>query len=97
MVLTARSFSVNGQTSLGSNAATNVNQGGGPNKAGLVPMKNITYLRPIALKTAQTRNTLPNMGNPVIFGLQHTVNPNVSASRPVGTKGSVPYWNFLGL
>ena len=95
MVLTARSFSVNGQTSLGSNAATNGKQGGGPNKAGLVPMKNITYLRPIALKTAQTRNTLPTING--VFGLKHTVNPNVVASRPVGTKGSVPYWNFLGL
>lgn len=95
MVLTARAFSVNGQTSLGSNAVTNGNQGGGPNKAGLVPMKNVTYLRPIALKTAQTRNTLPTINS--VFGLKHTVHPNVAASRPVGSKGSVPYWNFLGL
>ena len=38
------------------------------------------------MATAQTRNTLPNLGSPVVFGLKHTVNPNVAQSRPVGSR-----------
>jgi len=86
MGLTKRQMSIDGVVQISSNAYTTINQGGGDKKAGLIPTKNVDHWRWIAMAGAQTRNTLPNMGNPVIFGLKHTVNPNVQQSRPVGSR-----------
>lgn len=86
MGLTKRQLSIDGQVRISSNAYTDINQGGGPNKAGLIPTKNVPHWRWIYMATAQTRNTLPNFGNPVVFGLKHTVNPCVQQSRPVGSR-----------
>jgi hypothetical protein len=86
MGLTKRQMSIDGVVPISSNAFTTINQGGGPNKAGLIPTKNVDHWRWIAMATAQTRNTLPNLGSPVVFGLKHTVNPNVAQSRPVGSR-----------
>jgi len=85
-VLTAKTMTSANGYRIASTAITNQNQGGGDAKAGLVPTKNVPYTRWIALATAQTRNTLPNFGNPVVFGLKHTVNPCVQQSRPVGSR-----------
>ena len=59
----------------------NKNQAGGSKKAGLPGTTTRDHNFQAAMKVHQTRNTLPNMG--VVFGLRHTVNPNVSESRPV--------------
>jgi len=75
----------------------NQNQGGGDKKAGLPGTTGRDYHFPISLKTHPTRNTLYNYGSPVVFGLRHTRNPNVSISRPIGsTLTPNPYWNFIG-
>lgn len=58
----------------------NQNQAGGPKKAGLPGTTARDHNFHTALKVHQTRNTLPNLG--VVFGLKHTVNPNVTESRP---------------
>ena len=84
--LTAKQLTSANGYRLGSTAITNQNQGGGDAKAGLVPMTNVPYTRPIALRVAQTRNTLPNLGNPLVAGLIYTVNPCVQQSRPVGSR-----------
>jgi len=77
----------------------NRNQGGGPKKAGLVPLKNAPAMRWIALDVAQTRNTLPNLTNAngqVIFGLRHTVHPH-RALKPIwSTLTPNPYFNIPG-
>ena len=84
--LTKRQLSIDGKVPISSNAYTDGPQGGGPNKAGLIPTKNVDHWRWISMATAQTRNTLPNFSNPVVFGLKHTVNPCVMQSRPVGSR-----------
>ena len=88
MGLTKRQMSIDGTVPISSNAYTSTCQGGGDKKAGLVPTKNVPYSRWISLAVAQTRNTLVDKG--VVFGLKHTVNPNVHQSRPVG---STPHFN----
>jgi len=86
MALTAKAMTSANGYRMGSTSTTNQNQGGGNAKAGLIPTKNVPHWRWIHMATAQTRNTLPNMGTPVIFGLKHTVNPCVQQSRPVGSR-----------
>lgn len=58
----------------------NQNQEGGSKKAGLPGTTTRDHNFQAAMKVHQTRNTLPKLG--VVFGLKHTVNPNVSQSRP---------------
>jgi hypothetical protein len=74
-------------------------QGGGPKKAGLVPLKTAPVMRWIALDVAQTRNTLPDLTNAkgqVIFGLQRTIHPH-KALKPVwSTLTPNPYWTIPG-
>jgi len=79
-------MSIDGRVAISSNAYTDICQGGGDKKAGLIPTKNVSYHQWIASRVAQTRNTLPDMGSPVVFGLIHTVNPTVQQSRPVGSR-----------
>ena len=80
---------------IGSNATTNQNQGGGAKKAGLpyqIGRDNWFYA---AMAESGSRNTLYDVGSPVVFGLRHTRNPNVSISRPIGsTLSPVPYWSL---
>lgn len=72
---------------------TNQNQGGGSKKAGLPYQVGRNHWFCIALKTHPTRNTLYDFGSPLVFGLRHTVNPNVNISRPAwSTLHPVPYW-----
>ena len=76
---------------------TNQNQGGGSKKAGLPYQVGRNHWFGIALATHQTRATLYDFTNngQVVFGLRHTVNPNVSISRPIGsTLHPVPYWRY---
>ena len=93
--LTMRQMTSASGKALGSNAETNINQGGGDKKAGLVPMKNAPVMRWTALSVAQTRNTLYTFNN--IFGLRHTRNPHVRFSRNIGNAPTpTPYW-YMGV
>lgn len=79
-------MSIDGVVHISSNAYTTQCQGGGDKKAGLVPTKNVPYGRWISLAVAQTRNTLMNTTNPVVFGLKHNATPYTQQSRPVGSR-----------
>ena len=77
-------------------------QGGGNKKAGLVPLKNAPVMRWIALDVAQTRNTLPDLKNPVtgqvIFGLKHTPAGRWHhAQKPIGFARNIPYFSIPGM
>lgn len=93
--LTTRQMTSANGIRIGSNATTNVFQGGGDKKAGLpyqIGRDNWFYA---AMAESGSRNTLYDVGSPVVFGLRHTRNPNVSISRPIGsTLSPVPYWSL---
>jgi hypothetical protein len=70
---------------IGSNASTNIYQGGGDKKAGLQPTTNKGYMFKIAMEVHPTRNTQANYGSPtVIMGLKHTRVPH-KALKNVGS------------
>ena len=62
----------------------NQKQGGGPKKAGLPYQVGRDYHFPIAMAVHPSRNTLPDYGNPVVFGLRHT-RVHHKALKPVGS------------
>ena len=62
----------------------NQKQGGGPKKAGLPYQVGRDYHFPIALAVHPSRNTLPDYGNPVVFGLKHT-RVHHKALKPIGS------------
>jgi hypothetical protein len=62
----------------------NQKQGGGPKKAGLPYQVGRDYHFPIALAVHPSRNTLPDYGNPVVFGLRHT-RVHHKALKPIGS------------
>tara|TARA_A100001015_G_C15021508_1_gene728234 strand:- start:2398 stop:2676 length:279 start_codon:yes stop_codon:yes gene_type:complete len=66
----------------------NQNQGGGPKKAGLPYQVGREYGFPIALKVHPTRNTLPDYGSPLVFGLRHE-------RRGYQHKALKPVWSTL--
>lgn len=77
---------------IGSNAGTNIDQGGGDKKAGLVPMKNAPVMRWTALNVAQTRNTLYTFNG--IFGLRYTRVPHKALKNVGSTYTPNTYFNF---
>lgn len=73
---------------------SNVKQGGGLKKAGLPGSPTKPALFHIAVSVRGTSNTLFGKSS----GLRFTVNPNVRASRPIGsTLKPVPYWSLNGV
>ena len=62
----------------------NHKQGGGPKKAGLPYQVGRDYHFPIAMAVHPSRNTLPDYGNPVVFGLRHT-RVHHKALKPIGS------------
>jgi hypothetical protein len=69
-----------------SSARTNVNQGGGPKKAGLVPTAILTRATWLGYK----RRGLPRTAVQMMF----TANPRVNPTRPVGGKPQNYYGPF---
>jgi len=96
MGLTMRQMTSSSGKQIGSNATTNINQGGGDKKAGLpYQVGRDSWFMP-AMNNAGSRNTLYTFNG--VFGLRHTRNPRVRFSRPIGsTLSNVPYWDMSSI
>jgi hypothetical protein len=79
-------FRVSGSGKSGSRARTNVPQGGGPSKAGLVPVMAKTQARALAFR----HHGLPKS----VMSMAFTANPRVNESRNIGSNSQNYYGKF---
>jgi hypothetical protein len=91
MPLPSSAFSGSNRSKMGSNAVTDVNQGGGNKKAGLIPLVGKEAWSSIAYGSHNLGSSSSACRS--LKCMQFTINSNVHLSRPIGSITSPnTYW-----